>query len=68
MHLLIGSTFPLSLIRAPVRIVPSSLDELRERLPGAESPDYTPGFRPAIGEEVTPEQISGWQILRLFWP
>ena len=31
------------------------------------SPDYVPGFRPAIGEEVSPERILGWQVLRLTW-
>ena len=29
------------------------------------SPDYVPGFRPAIGVEVQPEQILGWQVLRV---
>ena len=31
------------------------------------SPDYVPGFRPPIGVEVTPEQITGWQILKVIW-
>ena len=31
------------------------------------SPDYPEGFRPAIGTEVAPEQIAGWQVLRLTW-
>lgn len=119
-HILIGSTFPLSLIRRRVVIEPRVLDELRERLCGAQvssfwghtntltaaavllggvdlapesnrpavvldgdgfpvlggrqfdecwvlSPDYTPGFRPAIGEVVPTDKIAGWQVLRLAW-
>lgn len=31
------------------------------------SPDYISGFRPDIGQEVTPEQITGWQILKISW-
>jgi len=31
------------------------------------SPDYAPGFRPKPGEEVPPESIVGWQVLRLTW-
>ena len=31
------------------------------------SPDYRPGFRPAIGVEVGPQDILGWQVLRLKW-
>lgn len=31
------------------------------------SPQYVPGFRPAIGEEVAPASIRGWQILRIDW-
>lgn len=31
------------------------------------SPDYKPGFRPRIGEEVKPEEITGWQILHVQW-
>lgn len=31
------------------------------------SPDYRPGFRPAPGVEVAPEQISGWSLLRIDW-
>lgn len=31
------------------------------------SPDYTPGFRPQIGQEVAAEAISGWQLLRLIF-
>ena len=32
--ILLGSTFPLTLIRRPVRIVPATLDDLRERAAG----------------------------------
>jgi len=31
------------------------------------APDYTPGFRPGIGEEIPPEKITGWQVLRIEW-
>ena len=31
------------------------------------SPDYRTGFRPAIGQEVMPDQISGWQCMRIQW-
>ena len=31
------------------------------------SPDYTPGFRPAIGEQVSADKIRDWQVLRLVW-
>jgi len=31
------------------------------------SPEYEPGFRPAVGEEVSSEKIKGWQVLRLTW-
>ncbi len=31
------------------------------------SPTYRPGFRPAIGTEVSPDDISGWQILKINW-
>lgn len=124
MSFLIGSTFPLSLIRHPVRIEPRPLDELKQRLrqddwasfwghentvaaadsilglgdlnktvrPQTErpaltlnenqqpilngtsytecwilSPDYAPGFRPQVGEEVTAEKIVGWQVLQIVW-
>ena len=50
-------------------------DENLPSLDGAEarecwvlSPDYAPGFRPAPGEEVPPEKILGWQVLRILWP
>lgn len=119
MHLLIGNSFPLSLIRRAVRIEPRTVERLRSALDGAEvhsfwghantaslaeemlgvtlfrgterpaltlsearkpvldgveftecwvlSPDYQPGFRPKIGEEVPAEQILGWQNLQLTW-
>ncbi len=115
--ILLGNTYPLSLIRRPVSIVPTSLDELRRRaqsegilsfwghsnttkvaaeflgfdptphtqrpaitlsqemLPSLDgqtfnevwvlSPDYIPGYRPQIGEEVSVNQIAGWQVLRI---
>lgn len=31
------------------------------------SPDYVPGFRPAVGEEVPADKIVGWQVLRIAW-
>lgn len=31
------------------------------------SPDYRPGFRPAIGAEVDAADILGWQVLRIIW-
>ncbi len=31
------------------------------------SPNYTPGFRPQIGTEVSPDQILGWQMLKISW-
>ncbi len=31
------------------------------------SPDYQEGFRPPAGAEVVPEQIAGWQVLKLTW-
>lgn len=31
------------------------------------APEYSPGFRPALGAEVSSELIAGWQILRLAW-
>ena len=117
--ILLGSTFPLMLIRRRVVIEPVAVDTLRRQLVmrqvvsfwghantvavanallGIEvapetvrpaltttpegypalvdhvfdecwilSPDYAPGFRPAIGEEVTPDKIIGWQTLRLKW-
>ncbi len=119
MNLLIGSTFPLSLIRSEVNIVPLSIECLvkvannakihsfwghentvnvasttlgfdltpevkrpvillnDDNLPmfnGIEfkecwvfSPDYSPGFRPEIGKEVSCEQIIGWHVLRVIW-
>ncbi len=31
------------------------------------SPDYRPGFRPAIGIEVDAAAILGWQVLKIIW-
>lgn len=31
------------------------------------SPDYKKGFRPEIGEEVSPDMIITWQVLRMIW-
>ena len=116
---LIGNSFPLSLIRRSVRIEPVGRDELlaavkgrpiasfwghantlavangwlgvdltpkaerpalslsEDKLPlldGVEcqecfilSPDYRPGFRPAIGSEVDATDILGWQVLKIIW-
>lgn len=118
--LLVGNSFPLSLIRRRVEIRPCGLDELQRLLAGNEivsywghrntlasisrrlgadltpdverpvlllskeklpmyggavfdecwvlSPDYLDGFRPAIGDEVPPEQIVGWQCLHMVFP
>ena len=117
MPILLGNTFPLSLIRRCVAIRPARLAELHERtadqgvvsfwghantsaaaeailgfnptpktdrpavtldenlLPMLEgmtfyevwvlSPDYVQGLRPLAGKEVTPAQITGWQVLRI---
>ena len=117
--LLIGNAFPLSLIRRPVMIRPTSRGELHAaatcRRPvsfwghastlaaaarfvgfdltpaGARpvlrldphgypsyqgdvfqecwvvSPDYVENFRPAVGQEVPADMISGWQVLHLLW-
>lgn len=117
--ILIANSFPLSLIRRPVRIAPRRLEELRQTLtqgpffsfwghantlgaanrllgmditptterpvieldqelfPMADgrsyrvcwvlSPDYRPGFRPAIGEQVAETDIVGWQVLMIDW-
>ena len=114
---LLGNSFPLSLIRRAVRIEPRTLAELRQAIavqgcisywghdntlaaakqflgfdpaPCRErpaltlsgdglplldgvaydevwvlSPDYADGFRPHIGVEVVPEQITNWQVLRI---
>ena len=117
--ILVGSAFPLSLIRRRVVIQPCSLTEVREEIKsrpfasfwghantlaaanamlGADvtprterpavaldpdqfpaldgvsyrecfilSPDYAPGFRPKVGEELGPDKIAGWQALRMRW-
>ncbi len=118
-QILLGSTFPLSLIRRRVTIEPAALEDLRQALKnrgfvsfwghtntqkvaseilGADitpasgrpvlqlneealpflngqgfnecwvlSPDYQPGFRPQLGEEVVSEKITGWQVLKISW-
>lgn len=115
--ILLGNTYPLSLIRRSVRIEPASLDELKnqaategvlsfwghdntravaekilgfdptpltdrpalslspDNLPSLNgqtftevwvlSPDYIPGFRPALGVEVDADKIIAWQVLHL---
>lgn len=115
--LLIGNSFPMSLIRRSVHIEPCSLTELQRNLAESEifsfwghsntlpaikqllnrdltpseprpvltlsennkplyvgnefsqcwvlAPDYCPGFRPAIGEDVPPEKIRSWQCLKI---
>ena len=117
--ILIGNSFPLSLIRRDVTIEPQPHSALKSALDGKRivsfwghtntlaraeefagcglapkserpvlklnddhfptlgnqafsevwilSPDYIGHFRPAVGEEVPPEKISGWQILKLTW-
>jgi hypothetical protein len=117
---LVGSTFPLALVRRRAIIEPASLDELREAvrtqgvasfwghadtlavasailgvdvtprvtrpalvldedgLPSLDgqsydscwvlSPEYTPGYRPGIAEEVSPMRIVAWRVLRIRWP
>ena len=117
--ILLGSAFPLALVRRRVVIEPRPLAELRNLLqsrtlasfwghrntlgiaqlmlgvdvrPKTErpalflneaglpmldaiifsecwivSPDYVPGYRPAIGEEIPAHKIIGWQVLRMEW-
>lgn len=117
--ILLGSTFPLSLIRRRVVIEPQPIESLKgllrtgavasfwghqstlgsaqailgadlsprterpalrltpDNLPELDgqvfsecwvlSPEYVPGFRPAIGEEVPAEKIRSWQVLRVKW-
>lgn len=31
------------------------------------SPEYRPGYRPAIGKEDKSEDILSWQVLRIIW-
>lgn len=118
-NILIGNSFPLSLIRREVDIKPESLGRLRETCRGSRiysfwghrntikaakafmgydltpaserpsirinadglpvlhgevfdvcwilSPDYVPGFRPAVGEEVGEDKILNWQVLKIAW-
>ena len=117
--ILIGNSFPLSLIRRSIRMEPQPISVLQMALAGKRvvsfwghantlhraeefagcglapeserpilqlnddlfptlgtevfskvwilSPDYTGRFRPAVGEEVPPEKIEGWQILKITW-
>ena len=117
--ILIGNSFPLSLIRRNVRIEPVGRDELLATIKGRQiasfwghsntlaaandwlgvdltpkterpalhlsdnklpqldgmeyqacfilSPNYRPGFRPAIGAEVDAADILGWQVLKIIW-
>jgi hypothetical protein len=117
--LLLGNSFPLSLIRRRVEIKPVGVESLREELDGREvasfwghantlsaarqvlgrdvtpsserpvlaltpeglptlqgvvfhecwilSPNYASGFRPAVGEEVKMEVVTGWQVLKITW-
>lgn len=116
---LLGSTFPLSLVRRSVRISPVEIGKLRGMLnargfvsfwghgntvaaagailgvdvsprtarPALEldregfpvlegkkfrdclvlSPEYSPGYRPGVGEEVPEEKILGWKALHVNW-
>jgi hypothetical protein len=116
---LVGNSFPLSLVRRPVRIEPVPVAVVREAVAGRPvasfwghavtaghagallgadltpeterpaltldaqghpvlggrsfrecfvlSPEYVPGYRPAIGEEVPADKITGWQALHLTW-
>ena len=117
--ILISNSFPFSLIRREVHVIPEPLEKLKDILssrpfvsawghantmrsanallgtdltPKTErpaigispegfpsldgivfsecwhlSPNYIPGFRPQINQEVSPEQIVGWQTLCLRW-
>ncbi len=117
--ILVGNSFPFSLIRRHVTVEPVRVKQVRAAMAGAEihsfwghaatrtaaesvlgislatakerpelvlsednlpmldgytfdacyvcSPNYTPGFRPKIGEEVKPEEIVGWQTLLISW-
>lgn len=117
--ILLGNSFPLSLIRRPVSIKPFSAEELRRLLKGTAlhsfwghdntlrvasqwlgvdltpkmerpvivlspdgfpqldallfrkcfilSPDYRQGFRPAIGVEVSEDDIVNWTALEMIW-
>ena len=117
--ILVGNSFPLSLIRRRVTIEPRCLDEFRSVAAKSEvcsfwghantvavaqqflgidvapdrerpvltlsaqgfpifagtvfrqcwilSPNYRPGFRPAVGEEVASRDILDWQVLLISW-
>lgn len=116
---LLGNSFPLSLIRRPVRIEPVAVGTVREAVrarpvvsfwghtttmvhaggllgvdltPVSErpaltldpegypvlerrvfkecfvlSPEFVSGYRPAIGEDVPADRITGWQSVHLVW-
>ena len=56
--------------RPAVRLSAEGLPELHGRAYSEcwiLSPDYRPGFRPAIGAEVQAEDITGWQVLKITW-
>ncbi len=117
--ILIGNSYPFSLIRRRVIVEPMRVDQVCSEIAGAEvhsfwghaatrtaaesllgvslattkerpeiilssenlptldgqifdacyvcSPNYMPGFRPQIGTEVSPDQILGWQMLKISW-
>jgi len=121
MNILVGNTFPLTLIRRKTSIVPKSVEILKVHINDKNnivysfwghnntlatankileidltpttkrpslllsnegyiefndnifkqcwvlSPDYIPGFRPIIGEEVGEDEITGWQVLQMIW-
>lgn len=118
-HVLIGNSFPLSLVRRRVVITPESVpalqraarncrthsywghpntiraaeetvglklspsstrpvvelnDELLPTLDGIAftecwlvTPQFSPGYRPTVGEEVTASQVIGWHVLCMRW-
>ncbi len=117
--ILVGNSFPFSLIRRRVTVEPVRVEWVRAAMAGAEihsfwghaatraaaesvlgislatakerpelllssdnlpmldghafdacyvcSPNYVSGFRPKIGEEVSADQIVGWQTLLISW-
>ena len=119
MDILVGNSFPLSLIKRKVVIIPQNIEEFKKvlynnnvfsfwghknslvtanNITGADltpeyerpsllltndgyiefnnyifkqcwvlSPNYIVGFRPVIGEEVTEDKITGWQVLQMIW-
>jgi len=117
--LLIGNSFPFSLIVRRVVVEPRTIEELRVKMEGAivvsfwghpstlagasaavgrdlsprsgrpallldanglpsfegesfeecwvVSPEFAPGFRPAVGQEIKQEDIRDWRVLKLVW-